>query len=62
MHIVTKCLSLESRGKVALYFRYLRIKSDDEITEGNPFELQSWFVISLRPKLTDIYVMQSVSF
>jgi len=53
MRIVTKRLRVKSRGfhyEVALYFSYLRIKFDDEINR-NSFEFQTYFVISLYPKL-----------
>jgi len=53
MRILTKRLSLESRGfryKVALYLSYLHIKFDDK-TKGNPFEFLAYFSICLRLKL-----------
>ena len=59
MRIVTKQLRLESRGfryKVALYLSYLHIKFDDEIRREFLRIFQAQFLISLRPKLSDIYV------
>jgi len=53
MRILTKRLKLELCGfrcKVALYLSYLHIKFDDK-TKGNPFEVQAYFPIRLRPKL-----------
>ena len=53
MRVLTKRLSLESRGfhyKVAQYLIYLPVKFDDQIKE-NPFEFQTYFPIRLRSKL-----------
>jgi len=53
MRIRTNRLKLDLlsfRCKAYLYFRYLRVKFEDEI-ERNPFECQASFVISLRQTL-----------
>ena len=53
MHVLTEWLRLESHSfcyKVALYLSYLYIKFDDK-TKGNPFVLQAYFPIRLRPNL-----------
>jgi len=53
MRVLTKRLRAESRHfryKVALYHRYLHIKFDDK-TKRNPFGIQAYFPIRLRPIL-----------